>query len=114
MIIPKRRVVLYLVLLSTSLWIYLATYSLFSAGADPEVRENGEQFVLAMYDKTPDRNPDKPGEWGAAVSLNFIEKRGEAEGFKEHAFNRVASDKVSLQRNLVDVRNSKYVLCFGW
>lgn len=116
MIIPKRRLVFYFIVLSSSLWIYFATYYVFTSSDKKKfdfIQDSDEQYVFATYDKSPDRNPEKPGEWGAAVSLNFIEKRLEDQGYKEHAFNRVASDKVSLERNLLDVRNKKYVSTFA-
>ena len=118
MIVPKRRLVFYFIILTSTVWIYLATYYMF-AGNMQTTNENLEQlesdktpqnevkFTLAGYDVSPDRNPDKPGEWGAGVTLNFLEKRQESEGYKEHAFNRIVSDKISVQRNLLDNRNSK-------
>lgn len=109
MIIPKRRIVFYFVVITSSVWIYLAVYFMFSNKLETEVSNAGDATIynLLMYDKTPDRNPDKPGEWGAGVSLNFLEKKREEQGFSDHAFNRVVSDKISLERNLPDVRNSK-------
>ena len=126
MIVPKRRVIFYFILLSSTAWVYLATYYLFTErGSEPDVTVNDDRLtldnlqgpvdnskesnplVLAVYDKTPDRNPNKPGEWGQGVSLNFLEKKQEEAGYALHAFNKVASDKVSVQRNLVDVRNAK-------
>lgn len=124
MIIPKRRVIFYTILLSSVAWLYLASYYLFTIDAtssrDYDNLARSGHFtqrylnaktlnvsVLANYDNTPDRNPDKPGEWGAGVTLNFLEKKQEKKGYDGYAFNRVASDKISLQRNLVDVRNSK-------
>lgn len=93
----------YFVVVTSSLWIYLAAYFF----ATFEDHHNSADDYLVMYDNTPDRNPDKPGEWGAGVSLNFLEKKREEQGFSDHAFNRVVSDKISLERNLLDVRNSK-------
>lgn len=109
MIIPKRRIVFYFVVITSSVWIYLATYFIFSNKLEAEVSNAGDVTIykLIMYDKTPDRNPDKPGEWGAGVTLNFLEKKREEQGFSDHAFNRVVSDKISLERNLPDVRNAK-------
>lgn len=126
MIIPKRRIVFYFILLTSVAWVYLATYYLFNSARGSELdilaRSNGfskennyaglentsnEGYVYATYDKTPDRNPDKPGEWGAGVTLNFLEKEKEKEGYAGYAFNRAASDKISLERNLLDLRNSK-------
>ena len=119
MIVPKRRVVFYFIVVPSMLWIYLATYYMFSGSiettnkenaaliSDIKSQQNDVRLVSANYDKTPDRNPDKPGEWGAGVTLNFLEKRQESEGYKDHAFNRVASDKMSVERNLLDNRNSK-------
>jgi len=69
--------------------------------------DEGTLYNILMYDVTPNRNPQKPGEWGVAVSLNFLEKKREEQGFKDHAFNRVASDKISVERSLPDMRNSK-------
>ena len=110
MIIPKRRIVFYFIVITSSVWIYLAAYYIFSNEvlADGDIADDDETiYNLLMYDKTPDRNPKKPGEWGAAVSLNFLEKKREQHGFNDHAFNLVASDKISLERNLPDVRNYK-------
>ncbi|XP_048579624.1 polypeptide N-acetylgalactosaminyltransferase 13 isoform X2 [Nematostella vectensis] len=124
MIIPRRRVLFYLILLTSTAWIYLATYYLFTGKGNEadvtadnrltllEIRQGPvnnleENYVLAMYDRTPHRNPNKPGEMGQAVTLNFMEKKNEEAGYAMHAFNLAASDKVSIQRNLVDVRNSK-------
>lgn len=109
MIIPKRRIVFYFVVITSSVWIYLATYFILSNKLEAEVSNTGDVTVynMLMYDRTPDRNSDKPGEWGAGVTLNFLEKKREQQGFSDHAFNRVVSDKISLERNLPDVRNSK-------
>lgn len=130
MIIPKRRVIFYGILLTTVAWLYLASYYLLTIDTsqpdenDNSARQSGHLIthefvkngrtyfnitVYANYDSTPDRNPDKPGEWGTGVTLNFVEKKEEQKGYDRYAFNRVASDKISLQRNLLDVRNSKYV-----
>lgn len=118
MIVPKRRVVFYFVVVTTMAWIYLASYYMFSGNIETSEKylvlksdlnspQDDMRLAFASYDKTPDRNPDKPGEQGGGVTLNFLEKRQEGEGYKEHAFNRVASDKISVQRNLLDYRNSK-------
>ena len=116
MIIPKRRVVFYFVVVTSSVWIYLAAYFIFTyddVDVDAEMRNSAHDewtYSLLMFDRTPQRNSDKPGEWGVGVSLNILEKKREEQGFKDHAFNRVVSDKISLERNLPDFRNSKYVL----
>lgn len=55
----------------------------------------------------PGHNADAPGEWGVAVTLDDLtagEKREMEEGEQKHAFNVYASDMVSLQRALQDVR----------
>lgn len=125
MILPKRRIIFYGILLSTITWLYLASYYLFTIDTSQANEYDNLEHIghltqvslrnaktlnismLANYDLTPDRNPDKPGEWGAGVTLNFIEKKQEKKGYEGYAFNKVASDKISLERNLVDVRNSK-------
>ena len=109
MIIPKRRIVFFFVVIATSVWIYLASYFIFSGElfADSYTSGEGTIYNLLMYDVTPNQNLQRPGEWGAAVSLNFLEKKREEQGFSDHAFNRVASDKISVERNLLDMRNSK-------
>lgn len=121
MIVPKRRLVFYFIVVLSMVWIYLAAYYMFTGNIESSEEnialisdiksplQNDVRLVSANYDRTPDRNPDKPGEWGAGVTLNFLEKRQESEGYKEHAFNRVVSDKISIQRNLLDNRNSKWV-----
>lgn len=110
MIVPKRRVVFFFVVISSSIWIYIATYLIFSGELLTDsftYYDEGTLYNILMYDVTPNRNPQKPGEWGVAVSLNFLEKKREEQGFKDHAFNRVASDKISVERSLPDMRNSK-------
>lgn len=68
---------------------------------------NTAHYVYANYDKTPHRNPNEPGELGVAVYADSWEKEKENEGYTQHSFNRLVSDKISLQRNLRDYRNSK-------
>ena len=68
---------------------------------------NPEHYVYANYDKSPRRNPNSPGEQGVAVFVDSWEKGKEKEGYEQHSFNRYVSDKISLERNLRDYRNSK-------
>jgi len=55
------------------------------------------------------RNPLLPGELGRGVTLEENEKDKEKRGFDLHAFNMVASDKISVHRSLQDYRASACV-----
>lgn len=50
------------------------------------------------------RNPNGPGENGQAVNINESEKKEESEGYNQHAFNELASRKISLHRSIPDTR----------
>ncbi|XP_060079724.1 probable N-acetylgalactosaminyltransferase 9 [Ylistrum balloti] len=52
-------------------------------------------------------NRKGPGEMGAPVILEGEEKALAASLFKKEAFNIIASDKISLERSIKDVRDSK-------
>lgn len=52
------------------------------------------------------RDPNGPGENGQAVVVNGDEKEEENNGFKKHAFNELASKKISLHRSIPDTRES--------
>lgn len=50
------------------------------------------------------RDPNGPGENGQAVNINESEKKEETEGYNQHAFNELASRKISLHRSIPDTR----------
>ncbi|XP_031560548.1 polypeptide N-acetylgalactosaminyltransferase 13-like isoform X2 [Actinia tenebrosa] len=50
------------------------------------------------------RDPNGPGENGQAVSIKENEKKEETEGYNQHAFNELASRKISLHRSIPDTR----------
>ena len=52
-----------------------------------------------------------PGEGGQAVHLQGDEKKKADSLIEAEAFNRIASDKISLERSLVDVRDERWVHC---
>lgn len=51
-----------------------------------------------------------PGEQGAAVILSAEEEKQKDELYKVNGFNAFASDKISLERSLKDIRHPEYVL----
>ena len=66
-----------------------------------------ELRIIANYDKTPNGDPLDPGEGGKAVRISKLDKEEEDAGYEQHAFNRLASDRISLERSLKDVRSSR-------
>ena len=68
-----------------------------------------------VYDisKEVNKHPGK-GEMGVAAYLDTDEEKKYAESiFKNHSFNSVLSDKISLDRTIKDVRGAEYVI-FIW
>ena len=55
---------------------------------------------------TPVRDLNGPGEHGRAVTIGSDEKAAEKEGYDKHAFNELASTKISLHRSIPDTRNT--------
>ena len=53
--------------------------------------------------------PDGPGEMGRAVVVPSERKKEAKDAFKINQFNLVASDMVSVNRSLKDVRMAAYV-----
>ena len=130
-LVSRRRTIFYGIILASALWI-LFTVAFFvnerrssayydnidfdSVELDRKLRNkrgfarhpgNTAHYVYADYDKTPRRNPNKPGELGVAAYSESQDKDKEKQGYEEHSFNRFVSDKISLERNLRDFRNSK-------
>lgn len=130
-LISRRRKIFYCITLASAVWIlftvafivnernsssYYDNIDLNSVELDRKLRNkrgfvkhpgNSDQYVYANYEKTPHRNPNNPGELGVAVFVQAWEKEKEKEGYDQHSFNRFVSDKISLERNLGDYRNSK-------
>lgn len=132
-LISRRRKIFYSIIIVSASWIlftiaffinerssssYYDNIDFSSIELDRKLRRkrgfmrhpgNSDRYVYANYDKTPRRNPNKPGELGVAVFVQTWEKEKEKEGYDQHSFNRYVSDKISLERNLQDYRNTKYV-----
>jgi len=69
------------------------------------ISSSNKETRLANYEHmVVKRNPLLPGELGRGVSLEESEKDKEKRGFDLHAFNMVASDKISVHRSLQDYR----------
>ena len=66
--------------------------------------EGGETRKANYEHMMVKRNPLLPGELGRGVTLEENEKDKEKRGFDLHAFNMVASDKISVHRSLQDYR----------
>lgn len=130
-LISRRRKIFYSIIIVSASWIlftiaffinerssssYYDNIDFSSIELDRKLRRkrgfmrhpgNSDRYVYANYDKTPRRNPNKPGELGVAVFVQTWEKEKEKEGYDQHSFNRYVSDKISLERNLQDYRNTK-------
>lgn len=61
-----------------------------------------ENIATEMFEK---RDPNGPGENGQAVQIEESEKEKEKQGYDKHAFNQLASDKISLFRSIPDTRD---------
>ncbi len=62
------------------------------------------------YEKHQNRGQRSgPGENGAAVKLSAEEQKQADTLFNKEAFNRIASDKIAMDRSVRDVRDPKYV-----
>lgn len=62
---------------------------------------------LADYDVSPRMRPFEAGYMGKGVDIKYFNKYREKLGYTQHAFNLLASDKISLQRKLRDYRNQR-------
>ncbi|XP_057294037.1 polypeptide N-acetylgalactosaminyltransferase 13-like isoform X2 [Hydractinia symbiolongicarpus] len=62
---------------------------------------------LADYDVSPRMRPFEAGYMGKGVDIKYFNKYREKVGYTQHAFNLLASDKISLQRKLRDYRNQR-------
>lgn len=60
-----------------------------------------------QYDNTPPMAPNDQGYMGRGADLRHFPRERERKGYRMHAFNLVASDRISLQRTLKDFRNRK-------
>ena len=67
--------------------------------------ENKENLEYAIYDVSPRMRRFEAGYMGRGVIIRQNEKQQEKAGYTKHAFNMLASDKISLQRVLPDYRS---------
>ncbi|XP_033099064.1 polypeptide N-acetylgalactosaminyltransferase 1-like isoform X1 [Anneissia japonica] len=90
----------------SSLPIDVDIYS--TAGAGPVHRGHNEESVKVnerrAFHPEPRHNPDGPGENGKAVVIPPEKEELQKEMFKINQFNLMASDMISLNRSLPDVR----------
>lgn len=79
MIILKRCIVFYFVVIIFFVWVYLVMYFIFINEFELEENRvvNEVIYNFFMYDKILDRNLNKFGEWGVGVLFNFLEKKRE-------------------------------------
>lgn len=70
-----------------------------------DANEARETLEYAMYDVSPRMRRFQPGYMGKGVIIRQSEKQKEKVGYSKHAFNMLASDKISLQRVLPDYRS---------
>lgn len=64
-----------------------------------------ETLKYAMYDISPHMRSFEAGYMGRGAKIRRNEKQQEKLGYTQHAFNMLASNKISLQRVLPDYRN---------
>lgn len=111
----SRLAVLAVFLISACVFITLT--GLFSGSRRFPASSNGD-VAAAAAQKSGKRYADyqvrsdkvgqqAPGENGQAVVLHGIDKENADKLFKKEAFNIIASDMISLQRSLPDVRDPK-------
>lgn len=108
----SRLIVLAVFLISACAFVVLTGLSStslgISSGFEPAQRFKSREKRHADYQVRSDNvKPDAPGENGQGVMLKG-EQKEEADGlFKKEAFNIIASNMISLQRSLPDVRDPK-------
>lgn len=71
---------------------------------DPQIEPTKPKEVFDFDKEEDKRDPNGPGEHGQAVVINANEKEEENKGFNKHAFNELASRKISLHRSIPDTR----------
>jgi hypothetical protein len=100
-------------------WKYLALLAVFSVGMyfffnhDNSQIRNDELLAFRKKRYVEYKNSESkrtgPGEGGKAVNLEGEEKILGEKLYKKEAFNIIASDKISLQRSVPDVRDARLV-----
>lgn len=112
-IIPLPRLTLSRLLFLSAVLIFsylLFSFSAMSGGGDQAspVREKRQGKRFADYQVRSDKvDPSSPGENGVGVVLKGEEQELSEKLFKKEAFNIIASDKISLQRSVPDVRDPR-------
>lgn len=76
-----------------------------ATGTISDVSWNTKRTKFLDESTSPSRDPKGPGEQGRAVTIGEDEKDAEKEGYSKHAFNELASRKISLHRSIPDTRN---------
>lgn len=98
------KILAFIALASTAIFVYM-TYGLEMTQSVkdylPERRKRFEKYKATEDDRKG------PGEMGAPVVLEGEEKALADSLFKKEAFNIIASDKISLERSIKDVRDAK-------
>ena len=100
-------------------WKYLALLAVFSVGMyfffnhDNSQIRNDELLAFRKKRYVEYKNSESkrtgPGEGGKGVNLEGEEKVLGEKLYKKEAFNIIASDKISLQRSVPDVRDARLV-----
>ncbi|KAJ8033868.1 N-acetylgalactosaminyltransferase 7 [Holothuria leucospilota] len=71
-----------------------------------------KEGIIGNYEpRMPRKGPDGPGEGGKKVGRIPEEEEQYAQSYKEHGFNMVNSEKISLDRTVPDLRDSE---CKFW
>ncbi|XP_059168210.1 probable N-acetylgalactosaminyltransferase 9 isoform X1 [Physella acuta] len=102
----RRSTILFFILLMTLL-IGLAYYFDLINFSAAGLTQYSVRYIRYQRYKQSEPYREGHGEQGAAVLLEGEEKKLADSLLDKEAFNRIASDKISLERSLVDVRDSR-------
>ena len=94
-------------LLLGSIYFYVNYGNVQSGEADEKVLLFRRERYM-KYQKSENQRTG-PGEKGMGLHLEGEEKERADELYKKEAFNIIASDKISLERSVKDVRDERYL-----
>lgn len=99
----KRSTILYFTVLVAFLILAAYYFDVFSSN----IALYSKRYIKYIKYKQSESSRTGPGEQGAGLYLQGEEAKLAESLIEKEAFNRIASDKISLERSLHDVRDSK-------